>query len=516
LYSECITTVKNQGEIETLYREAYRILRPEGRRYGRVGLGYDNETRITYLKAWSIPADGKEYEVKDKDAIERGNLADYELYSDLREKVLLIPAADPGSVVGYEYVQKGRPFILQDQWYFQQEIPARHLRFTLQLPAGWEFDSYWENYPELKSRALDGNQFVWELNDVPGMTTEPRMPPWKEIAGRLVVTYVPPEDSAGSNARRSWKDLGVWYNGLVADRRQATPEIKKTVTEVTSGSTSPLDKMKALTSFMQRQIRYVAIEIGIGGWQPHLAGQIFTYKYGDCKDKVTLLSTMLHEAGIESYYVLINTERGSVRPEVPELDFNHVIVAIRLPQDVSADGLYAVIDHPKLGRLLFFDPTDPYTPLGYLPPFEQANHGLLMMPEGGELVALPLVAPKTNHLLRSATLHLAGDGTLSGSVEETRSGANASQWRAEFLESSEAERTKMLENYLSGNMARTEFTGAALQGLDKYDQNLGLSYKFLAQNYAKPAGNLLIFQPRVLGEESSSLLEVKERKYGSN
>ena len=61
--------------------------------------------------------------------------------------------------------------------------------------------------------------------------------------------------------------------------------------------------MKILANYMQRNIRYVAIEVGIGGFQPHPAADVFAHQYGDCKDKATLLSTMLKQIGIDSYYV---------------------------------------------------------------------------------------------------------------------------------------------------------------------------------------------------------------------
>src|ERR1700733_12233733 len=96
LLDEQITTVRSDGEVETLYRRAIKILRPEGRNeFGQVGAAFDNDNRLLSLKACTIPATGKEYEVKEKDAIETSLFSD-ELYSGVRLKILKIPAADPG------------------------------------------------------------------------------------------------------------------------------------------------------------------------------------------------------------------------------------------------------------------------------------------------------------------------------------------------------------------------------------------------------------------------------------
>ena len=113
LLDEQAVVVKENGETKTLYRRAYKILRPQGRDYGMVVIPYTNETRISNLKAWCIPAQGKDYEVKDKDAVETSYTAG-SLFDDARIKVLKIPAAEPGNVVGYEYERKERPYVLQE------------------------------------------------------------------------------------------------------------------------------------------------------------------------------------------------------------------------------------------------------------------------------------------------------------------------------------------------------------------------------------------------------------------
>ncbi|MBZ5537003.1 MAG: DUF3857 domain-containing protein [Acidobacteriia bacterium] len=513
LLSEQMTTVRENGEIETLYRRAYKILRPEAReRYGTFAVDFDKDTRLSNMKAWCLPATGNEFEVKEKDAVETG--FSEELYNDTHHKVLTIPAAVPGNVIGYEYVQRKRPYVLQDEWWFQRTIPVRRARFWLKLPAGWEFDSFWANFKGPDLRSNGENQYVWELENIPAIEPEPGMPAWLALAGRLAVKYFPRDPSLREQNRASWESIGKWYAGLIASRRDATPEIKQKVSELITGKTNALDKMKVIASFLQRQIRYVAIEIGIGGYQPHTAGEVFTHHYGDCKDKVTLLSTMLHEIGIESYYVLVDTNRGIVLPEFPSaMSFNHVILAIRLPEAVTGEGLFASQNHPKIGRLLFFDPTDPYTPLGYLPSSLQKNYGLLIGPEGGELVGLPLLPPASNRLLRTAKLTLNLNGTVSGEVEEIRWGAPAADQRALFLRTAPAERAKVLEHLLGSSLAGFALTKATIVGLEEYDQNLVVRYEFVAQNYAKTAGTLLLIRPRVLGNKGSDVMEKQERKY---
>src|SRR5271170_2920415 len=95
LLDETVTTVKENGEVEVLYRRVYKILRPEARQnFGRVEVAFDKDTRITSLKAWTIPATGKDFEVKEKDASEIGSFSE-DLYNGLRVKRLQFPAVVP-------------------------------------------------------------------------------------------------------------------------------------------------------------------------------------------------------------------------------------------------------------------------------------------------------------------------------------------------------------------------------------------------------------------------------------
>ncbi|MFZ1112333.1 MAG: DUF3857 and transglutaminase domain-containing protein [Candidatus Acidiferrales bacterium] len=513
LYSEQQTTVKPNGDIETRYREAYKILRPEGKDYGTAYIYFSKITPITYLKAWSIPADGKVYEVKDHDSVET-QMAGGEFYDDLKVKALAIPAADPGNVVGYEYVQKGRPYIFQDVWDFQERIPVLRALYTLQLPDGWKFASHWANYKEIQPQSSGSNQYTWQVADLPAVAIEDDMPPWRAVAGRLDVKYFSPQNAPQVEQAGSWHDLGLWYSTLVASSRESTPEISAEVATLTAQAKTPLDKIQAITSYMQRQIRYVAIEIGIGGYQPHPAADVFKNQFGDCKDKATLLSSMLKAAGFESYYAVAQVYRGIVQPQFASaLSFNHMILAIRLPADVPTQNLYSVVDDPKLGKLLFFDPTDQYTQLGYLPDYEQDNDVMLIAPDGGQLVHLPVLPPATNRLMRIGQFTLTPTGSLTGQVKEVRWGGPAVDSRAQYLQAAPKDRAKLVDQFLGTFLDNFQLQQASVGNLTDFSQSFILDYQLAAQNYAKEAGDLIILRPRVLGEKSSDILSGSDRKY---
>ena len=513
LLNEQTTTVTKAGEIKTRYRRAYKILRAEGRGYGTVVVDFDQETRLTFLRGWSLPARGKPHEVREKDAVETG-LSEGILYQDTRRKAISIPGTYPGSVIGYEYEQKGRPLVLQDSWLVGSSIPVRRARYILGLPSGWEVDANWVNHPEAKAREAGTNRWIWELEDIAAIERERAMPHWRAVAARLLVSFYPRREDLRGKAHSSWSDVGRWYGDLTRGRRQASLEIRQKVAELTETSPTLLDKIKALAVFAQRDIRYVAIEIGIGGYQPHPAREVFTNRYGDCKDKATLLGAMLREVGVASHYVLVHSRRGVVTSEAPSvLSFNHVIVAVELPSGDQLPTVYATHDHGRLGRLLFFDPTDPMTPLGYLPPTLQAGRGLLVGDDGGELVELPLLPPALNRLLRKGKFSFTEDGSLRGGVREIRSGSPAVSRRSAFLRVAGPERQKVFEDFLVGFLGGFRLLQAQVENLEEYDRTLVLDYTFVAENYSKAAGKLRLFKPWVLGRKSGMLLEEEDRQH---
>ena len=514
LYSEESVNVISTDKIKTTVRRAYKILRPDGRGYGTIFASFRSPgEKINNMHGWCIPAQGKDYEVKDKEAIEASypKIEGSDLITDLRVKLLRIPAADPGNIVGYEYEVEEQPLVLQGEWSFQEDIPVRESHYSLQLPSGWEYKASFLNSPEIKGAQAGNNLWHWTVSDIKAVREEQDMPPKEGLLGQMIVSFYPPGGSTGKGFS-NWRDMGSWQMKLDTGKLDASPEIKQKVAALVGSAPTLLDKMKALAAFVQDDIRYVAIELGIGGWQPHPASDIFGHRYGDCKDKATLMSSMLHEIGVNSYKVVINTERGSITPEMPaHLGFNHQIIAIQLPENISSPSLIATMQHPKLGKLLFFDPTDELTPFGQIRGALQANYGLLVTPDGGELVELPTLPPVMNSIHRTAKFSLDPTGRLQGEVEEVRLGDRASseRWRLRTV-SNDKDRIKLIESLLAGSLTNFRITKASITNLQFPDQPFGFRYTFEAENYAKTAGDLLLVRPRVLGVKAQAILETKE------
>src|SRR5690349_12930057 len=245
LYSEIELVVMAPGKMKRIERRVFKILRRDGEAYGYVVVDFTPQSRVTAMRGWSIPAQGKDFEAKERDIIETAltNVDGGELVSDVRRKVMSIPAAIPGNVVGYEIEREMLPYSMTDEWDLQDTLPVRETRYTVKMPAGWSQKVFWLNQAEIASTEIAPGQLRWVATDLKPVKIEQQMPPWQGIAARMVLTLQPPGGTGGGY--RSWQELGTWYLGLADSRRDRSPQLQQKVQELTAGAPDALSKIQA-------------------------------------------------------------------------------------------------------------------------------------------------------------------------------------------------------------------------------------------------------------------------------
>jgi transglutaminase-like putative cysteine protease len=501
-------TVIGPGNYVEHSRWVVKILRSEGRGEGDLSVDLGQKEKLNYIHVWTIDRSAHEYELKQRDFVEK-SFPSFELYDDIKFLTAKAPAADPGSVIAFEYEARRRSYVNQINQFFQESNPALEVHISMTLPTGWEFKDSWPVSAALKPAQTAPDRWEWVAHDLPGIEDEPMMPRRHVLMGRLAIAYFPPGETGNMG---SWAALGRWYNMLTAGRRDPTPEITEQVQRLLAGKPDFDSKLRVLTAFLQSDIRYVAIEIGIGGYQPHSASEVYRYHYGDCKDKATLLSSMLHVAGINSDYVIIDTDRGFVNPAVPSIWFNHAILAIELPPDIKGDQYHSVITIDNRKRYIIFDPTDEYTPVGSLRSELQDSYALLVTDSGGQLVRTPLLQPDSNSINRTGHFVLSADGALAGDVSEDRGGDFAMRERGHLHNWDERERTNYFERWLGRSLHGFTLLSMDVLQTDQLQKDVLIKYKFSTPQYGQQRGPLMLVRPRVLGEESSPV-EHKPRHY---
>jgi hypothetical protein len=505
LLDETTLTVSPDGHATQHHRRVVKILRPAGRDDGYVGVEFDKDSKLLSMHVWSIGPDGHEYAVKDNEMAIVTPPGGGDLYQDIQFKVANAPGRDPGGVVAYETEQRLAGYMTEDDWMFQGSIPSLSQSYTLELPPGFTYGTAWAHHEKVPAIDLEKQRWRWELKDVPAIDLHnaPMSPSAEALSGRMAIHYEAPGLSTAIGG--TWQSIGAWYAQLAKDRLQATPEIALKAAELTAGKSDFYDKTEVLAEFVQKQIRYFVIEKGIGGLQPHPAADIFRNRYGDCKDKATLLSAMLSTVDIHSALVMVDTERGFVDPDAPSLMGNHVIAAIEVPKGYESQKLKSIVTAKTGKRYLIFDPTSDKTAFGQLEHNLQGSYGVLVEGDDSQIIQFPVLSPELNTVRRSATFELQADGSLKGSVTEKRFGDLSEYRRRLYTSGDKKEQDEFLDRVLQRDFTSFKVSDVKVENVDALNKELTTTYSLDASRYGKQMGPLLMVRPRVLGREDMSL-----------
>ncbi len=481
-----------------------KILRPQGRRKGEMFAGFSGTEKLHYLHLWSIGADGHEYAVKDNEQTETSMGAGFELYSDARARGATPPALAPGAVAAMEYETQVRPYENDIVWVPEEDIPVVKERLQLNLPPGFTYTSAWKGKQSATPIDLEKGRSLWEASSLPALKLEDveLAPSWFSLASRLDVFYAGPASNQYPALHGSWKDMGEWYEVLARDRNKPDAAIAAKAQELVAGKTDFRDRVEAVSNFVQQQIRYVAIEVGIGGYQPHPAADTFRARYGDCKDKATLLSAMLQAVGVHSTWVMVDTRRGVVAKNAPSVVGNHMIAAIELPVGYEPRGLYSIVKTAQGKRFLIFDPTWEKTPFGHVEGNLQGSDALLVDGAESQAIRIPVLKPEQNVVDRTSHFSVSADGALSGTVHDTLDGDIAADPRLLFSEKDERGRQKYLDRIAARDLQSFQIGNVKVSNLQDLARQMSVDYTVKAEHFTQEAGPLVMLRPRVLGSES--------------
>ena len=200
----------------------------------------------------------------------------------------------------------------------------------------------------------------------------------------------------------SWHDLGVWEHSLFSDRGDLPEEAKAKVRQLTAGCASDKEKVAAIYKFLGEHTRYVSIQLGIGGYQPMAASEVWRQGFGDCKALSNYMMALLAEAGIPSHCVAISTQQDKLLPDFPNFQqMNHMILEVPLPTDT-----------------LWVECTNPQLPLGYVHDDISGHEALEISADGGRLVTLPEYPDSLNVNVTEARVALSPDGSADITINE--------------------------------------------------------------------------------------------------
>ncbi|MGA9510071.1 MAG: DUF3857 domain-containing protein [Candidatus Sulfotelmatobacter sp.] len=323
------------GRKETIAR--IRVQSEAGvQQWGQIQVGYnsaDERVEIAYVRV--IKADGTVFKAGE-DAVQDLSAPleqQAPVYTDYRQKHITVPGLRPGEVLEYDIVTVIHTALAPGQFWADYDFDKTNIdldeEVDVDVPAGRAIKL--KNKPEMNPTISEANGrrvYHWtnshlEREDDPKNKDKDRDKNKKKKKH--------PEDERPDiqlTSFVSWEQIGLWYAGLEKDRRAPSPEVRAKAEELTKGLNNDLDKVEALYDYVAKNFRYVSLSLGLGRYQPHASSDVLHNQYGDCKDKHTLLASLLEAEGMHASSVLINSSR-KLDPDVPSpSQFDHVITML--------------------------------------------------------------------------------------------------------------------------------------------------------------------------------------------
>jgi transglutaminase-like putative cysteine protease/Flp pilus assembly protein TadD len=381
---------------------------------------------------------------------------DYKIYSDGKRLHAPFPAITQDVVVEEEYVEKEtEPLFAAGHagWTTigRERMPVVHSHVEFDAPTSLPLRTTTLLLDNVKPQRIEADgrvKLIWDLDRLEGVESRDPFPP-PDVTRFAQVSY-----STGT----SWQNLATEYSKIVDSRVAAAASIQSVVDGLIAGKTSIDDKEAALVDYLDREVRYTGIEFGGAAILPHDPAETLAKKYGDCKDKATLLVTMLRAAGIPAYVALLNAgSRMDVPIDLPGMGlFDHAIVYV--PGTPSAGKA------KPAGTDLWIDATDQYARLGQLPIADQARMALIAQPESKGLTRTPEFSSKDNTLLEFREIKLSENGPATVIEKTQPKGVYESRYRSFYADRPDKDTRENLTNYV-----KAQYVAEKLTSVDRTD-----------------------------------------------
>ena len=485
-----------------------RIIDPDDRHLGQVSVPYTRgagSVEVRYARTILPSGDIIDLAAEDIETnlIPPGTI-EARMFVDARLTRFELPQMQSGCIIDYCYIRKSQGQLLEGEFwqqiYVQEPVQVSYYELTIVLPH--EKTLRYQSHPSSEkkpnfivqpeiSKSSYTTTYQFQFKDLPPLIHEPFMPDKKDLAYSIAVSTIP-----------SWEPLVEWYATLIRDQTQTNIQIQNKVKELTLGVFSQKEKIRKLYNFVANEIDYVGIELGIWAIKPHSSPRVFREKHGDCKDKSTLLGTMLSELGISSYPVLISAGKSrNINRQVPSLAyFNHMILAVKT----------------KSSDFLFLDPTATGQPFDQLPVSDQNRWVMIINPdaEKNSSVSQPLYqfdktpTQSNNHQIAKTSVQVSGSQTIIVNQEIRFSGYFNNVIRQHVSSENSPKARSFFRDLLELN-EDTEVSQLRFSSISPYESRLLIAWK--RSKHLIGLGHQLLLEIPSLPLKYDQLLRIEKR-----
>ena len=492
-FSKTTFMVENTAKAKEKIRKVITILNANSKQDNLL-VYYDQFKKVGKIKARLYDQTGKK--IRDINKSEVNDFAAYDgfsIYNDLRVKQVDLTYGRYPYTIEYEYEIEHNGLQSYPTWSPQNSKTSLvESYFYLQLPASMTFRYKAMNLSEEPAtKEIDGNKaYSWQIKNQKVILVEDFTP---DTYHPFPLLFTLPNDFEVDGYKgnmESWESFGKFMYELNVNRDKLSPEMVKAVNMMTANAATNQEKIEILYNYLQENMRYVSVQLGIGGWQTFDAAYVEKNKYGDCKALTNFMKGMLHTAGIKAHAALISA--GSQRLEIKEdftvPYFNHVI--LNIPEED-----------------IWLECTSTDNPVNYLGSNTENRPTLLITEEGGILTTTPAITE--NNQVGKTQITLVSDGSAEIKCETQFSGRLHEVIR--YLTNNYAQEDQ--EKWFKGNQAFPTFDIEKLElSASKNAPEAECNYKIKVNRYASKAGKRLFVPLNLINQMGRSLPKVKDRK----
>jgi Domain of Unknown Function with PDB structure (DUF3857)/Transglutaminase-like superfamily len=498
---EYILTVKSPSRYSLYEKHAYTVLNAKANGYATYVTYYGKLSSINYVSGKLFNMMGKEVKHSKKSDWKDNSAYDgFSLLSDSRYKINEFYSAEYPYTVEYEEEDDHDGTLHFPRW-MPQSSPGMSVqisKFTVIAPADYTVRYKQFNFKgePVVTQKGDTKTYTWEIRNIPAKKIETSSPPFTEIAPAVFFAPSKFEVEGYKGDMSSWEEYGKFMYQLIKGRDILPDEIKKKVHELTDQLKSDREKIFVLYDFLQKNTRYISIQLGIGGWQPFEASYVAEKKYGDCKALSNYMIALLKEAGITGKYVEIY---GGQSPppfieDFPCLQSNHVISCVPLGKDT-----------------VWLECTSQTVSPGYMGGFTGNRKAVLIDESGGHIVHTPVYKASDNIQLRIMKAVADEEGNLSAGIVNTYLGLQQDFPHSLMYDASKEDREKYLNemfNLPTYKVVKSDYKEhrGIIPSVDEFLQ-IELS------KYATITGKRLFINPNIFGASAERPSADTARKY---
>jgi hypothetical protein len=501
-YEEKVFTIYKLDDATLYHKYVYTILNEKGDRFAQIVESYDKLRKIDFIEASLYDASGKKIKTLKK--------SDIKDYSGNSEGSL----ADDNRLKEHSFYHKLYPYTVEYEvkidytftMFFPNWIPIEdellsiensQLKIIAPLDYLIRFKSFNYSNPPLELSEKGKKIYVWELKNHPAIFNESSSPLLHEITPSVFLAPSKFYIQGYEGDMRDWNNFGKFREALIEGRDVLPDNVKAIVHQLIDTVKSTRRKIEILYSYLQKNTRYISIQLGVGGWQPFDAEYVASKRFGDCKALSNFMKSLLKEAGIKSYYTVIKAGEGrhDFIPDFAMNQFNHAILCAINDKDT-----------------VWLECTSQTKQPGYMGDFTGSRFALMITEEGGKLVKTPRYDVKENLQLRHIKATLAAEGNLLVNAV-TQYNAVQQDDLHEVINNLSKERVlEILKNEFDlpqYDLIRFEYKQAAVNQLPCITEDIELT----APNYAQVSGKRLFLAPNLLTKMSRRLSQDTSRKY---